>query len=79
MGVLFGRSLRRATLLMATWTFKVRPSGIPHRGLDMSARYICQILASDEASRPELSAPYAKGLCGPLGCCGPARPATTAA
>jgi hypothetical protein len=79
MGVLFGRSLRKATLLMTTWTFKVVPSGIPYRGLDMTARYMRPILASDEASRPELSALYAKGLCGPLGCCSLVRPTSTAA
>lgn len=79
MVVLFGRSLMRAILLMATWTFKVVPSGMPHRGLDMSARYMRPMVASDEASRSELPAPSAKGLYGPLGCCGPARPATTAA
>ena len=74
-GVLFGRSLRRVTLLMATWEFKV----VPHRGLDRSARYMCPMVASDKASLLELSAPFTKGLCGPLGCCGLARLATTAA
>jgi hypothetical protein len=64
---------------MATWAFKVVPSDMPHRGLDMSARYMCPVVASDEASRSELPAPSAKGLYGPLGCCGPACPATTAA
>ena len=79
MCILFGHSLRRATQLMATWVFKVVPSGMPHRGLDRSARYMCSMVTSDKASLLELSAPFAKGLCGPLGCCGPACLAITAA
>jgi hypothetical protein len=68
-----------ATLLVATLAFQVMQSDIPHRGPDMSSRDMRLVAASDEAAGSEWSEPFAWGLCGPLGCCGSARPATNAA
>jgi hypothetical protein len=76
-GVLFCRSSWGGTLLVATWTFELVPSGITHRGTDMSPRYMGLVAASDEAASPERSEYLGRGWRGPLGCCGLARPATT--
>ena len=68
-----------AIQFVATFSFHVVPSGMPHRGPDMSVRDMPLVVASDESVDSKRSEPLAWGLCGPLGCSGPVRPDTTAA
>ena len=62
MGVLFCCSPSGGTLLVATWAFEVVPSGITHRGTDMSPRYMRLVAASDEAASLERSEHLGRGL-----------------
>ena len=55
---------------MATWVLKVVPSGMPHRGPDMSPRDMDLVALSVEVVGSEISEPLAGVSCGPLGCCG---------
>lgn len=55
---------------MATWEFEGEPSGISQRGQDVSPRDMRGLRMVRTIGRV---------LCGLLGCCGPVRPATTAA
>lgn len=79
MGDLFCRSPAGETLFVATSAFQVVPSVMPHKGPDMSSRDMRLVAAPEEAAGSLWSEPLAWGLCGPFGCCGLARPTTTAA
>ena len=77
--VLFNRLPGGTALLVTARALKVVPSGMPHRGPDMSPRDLRIVATSDKAAGSVWSEPWAWDLCDPLGCCGPARPASTAA
>ena len=59
---------------MDIWAFKVVPSGMPHRGPDISLLYMSLVAVSDNSAGSEWSEPLARGLLGPLGCCGAGAP-----
>jgi hypothetical protein len=56
--------------LVATWVLEVVPSGMPHRGLDMSPRDMHLVAVSVDVVGSERSEPLAGVSHGPLGCCG---------
>jgi hypothetical protein len=68
-----------AALVVATWAFVVAPSGMPHSGPDMSPRDMRLMAVSVEAEGSAGTVPLAVDLCGPLGFCRLATPATTVA
>jgi len=65
MGVLLGRSPADKQVL-ATWAFGVVPSGLPHRGPDMSLD-MSLLTVSDETADSDGSESMAVGLSGSLG------------
>jgi hypothetical protein len=78
LGVLLRRCPASAQVL-TTWALESVSSGMPHRGQDMSPRDMHLGAASDEAASSGRPEPLAWCLCVLLGCCGPSRPASTAA
>jgi hypothetical protein len=68
-----------AALLAATWACVVAPLGMPHRGPDMSLKDMRLMTAPAEAAGSAEAEPLAVDLCGPLGICRLATPATTVA